>query len=147
MSNTNETQPIVRKVVTRAKLDKIATTGSDIKLEYVHVPEWATDGDDPAEVYACVRGLTGSERDQYEGSIVVFKGKNRSVNMENARAKLVVKCLIDPSTMQRLYNDSDTVQLGKRSAAVIDRLWDTIRTLSGITEADQEELQENLKNA
>lgn len=141
----NEPTP-VRKVVTRQRLDKIALDQSDITYAYVAVPEWAIGDEDPSTIYAYVRGLTGSERDSFEGSIIVFKGKQRSVNMENARAKLVAKCLVDPNTKEPIYKPNEIVQLGKRSAAVIDRLYDEIRKLSGISDTDDAELKDNLKN-
>lgn len=138
-------QPL-RKVLKRKDLNAVAVSGADIKREYVPTPEWADIGDDPDTVFVCIRALTGSERDAYEASVVSIKGKDRQLNLVNVRAKLVSKVLIDPETGERLYSDAEVAELGKRSAAVLDRIFDAARKLSGLTEDDVKELTEELKN-
>jgi hypothetical protein len=107
----------------------------DIKTEQVAVPEWGGT--------VLVRGMTGAERDEYEATLVVGKGKNRDVNMRNARAKLVVRCLVDADG-KRLFGDADVAALGKKSATALERVFDVARRLSGMSDEDLEELMGNL---
>lgn len=107
---------------------------SDIQYETVPVPEWG------GEVR--VRGLTAAERDQYESSFVAIKGKNASTNMSNARARLVVMSVVDDSG-ERIFANSDIPVLGAKSAAAMDRIYSVASRLSGVTDADIEELAGN----
>ena len=132
------------KVLTRANFDTLETTGSDLPRELVSVPEWADPGDDPTQVFACVRSLMGWERDQYEASLQ--SGPNRTLNLENARAKLVALCLIDPTTGERLFSSKEAHLLGKRSAKALDRLFDVCRKLNGLTKEAVTDLATELKN-
>lgn len=136
----------MRKILKRLDFDTIAQRNSDIQKEYVHVPEWASDAEDAANTYVCIRGLTGTERDSYEASIVSFKGKDKQVNLRNARAKLVAACLIDEDTGDRLFKDHEVTLLGERSAVALNRVFEAAQRLSGLTEADVKELVEELKN-
>lgn len=109
----------------------------DIKTEPCEVPEWGG--------RVLVRGLSGTERDQYELSIIVGKGNNRDVNMRNARAKLVVLTCVDPAG-QRLFSEEDVRALGKKSALALQRVFDLARKLSGLSDTDLDELTENFEN-
>ncbi len=97
----------------------------DRKHQDIDIPEWG----------GTVRlmGLSGTERDAYEGSLVVLgsNGKVARHNLTDARAKLVAKCLVDDDG-RRLFTDSEVKALGAKNGAVIDRLYDTAKALSGI---------------
>lgn len=89
-----------------------------------------------------IRTLTGAERDGWEASIVdTTKGKPR-VQMENARAKLVVRCVVDEDG-ERIFADKDAKALGAKSSLEIARLYDVATRLNGITDEDVEELAGN----
>lgn len=100
----------------------------DLDVKTVEVPEWGGE--------VCVRGLTARERDHFEASI------GTSANLENLRARLVVLTLCDESG-ERLLKDSDAIELGKKNAQVVDRLFEIARKMSGMTDADVEELEGN----
>lgn len=102
----------------------------DRKHEDVHVPEW--DGD------VRVIGLTGTDRDAYEASFVDAKGKPAAQRLRNIRAKLLVKCLVDEDG-KRLFTDDKAQVLGAKNGAVVDRLFDVARRLSGIGQGSVEE--------
>ena len=110
---------------------------SDITTEEVSVPEWGGE--------VLVRAMTGAERDLYEKSVIDRNGKNPKVNLENARAKLVVLTTIDEQG-QRLFTHADVAALSKKSAAALNRLFNVAARLSGITEEDMGEIVEELKN-
>jgi hypothetical protein len=107
-----------------------------VPSEDVRIPE-LEDGSGP--VYVRVRGLTGKERDRYEESLVVGKGKNATVNARNARAKLAVLSCIDDQG-NRLFSDADVAWLGEKSAIALERIFDVARRLSGLTDTDVKEL-------
>lgn len=102
----------------------------DLKKELVEVPEW--DG----QVW--VRTLTGEELDSYETSIV---GKGKS-DMRNIRSRLIARCVVDQDG-NRLFADNEAEQLGGKSAAALDRLYDVAMRLNGRSEKDQKELEKN----
>jgi hypothetical protein len=136
-----------RIVLKRSDFNKIAELKNDLPVSYVHTPEWGIALEiDPAQCYVCIRSLTGAERDAYESSLLVGKGRNRQMNFNNARAKLVALTMIDPDTHERLFADHEVAQLGQRSAAALDRVWNASRKLSGLSEEDVEDLVGELKN-
>lgn len=122
----------------------------DIETEEVEVPEW--------QGTVLVRALSGRERDAYELSCIQerpllgpdgkpVRGQTESVkNWANARAKLVVRCLVDDDG-NRLFADGEAGALGEKSAAAIDRLFDVATRLSRLSEADVEELAGNSEAA
>ena len=107
----------------------------DLPKELVEVPEWG------GEVY--VRCLTAAERDDWEGSVVSM-GKNgkTQTDLKNLRAKLVARTVCDEKG-ERLFTDAQVGDLGKKSAAALDRLYTVAAKLSKITKSDEEELLGN----
>lgn len=108
---------------------------NDLVTELVNVPEWG------GAVY--VRGMTGLERDMYEDSILEQRGKDRKVNLRNARAKLVALSVVNEKG-ERLFSQADVVGLGKKNAAALQRVFDVATRLSGISEQDLNELTEEI---
>ena len=107
----------------------------DIEEKEVPVPEWGGK--------VLVRGLTGKQRDIFEKSLIEGKGKDRQVNLENARAKLVSLTVVDPKTKKPLFSQKDVELLGEKSGRAINRVYDVASELSGIGEAEIEELTKN----
>lgn len=99
---------------------------SDIETQAVDVPEWG------GKVH--VRGLTAAQRDRYDRELVSIdrKGNTAIGRLENIRALLVVRCLVDENG-ERLFKDSAAAELGAKSSVVIGRLWDIATRLSGMT--------------
>lgn len=99
----------------------------DLPFEDHPVPEWGN-------IKVRVRGLTGTQRDAYEARIVAVKqgGKDVELRLANFRARLVVKCLLDPETNERIFSDDEVGVLGSKSGAVLDRLHDVAHRLSGM---------------
>ncbi len=106
---------------------------SDIETEAVDVPEWG------GKVF--VRGLSSVEVDNYNRSLVVMdkRGNTTVGRLDNVRASLVVRCLVDEDG-ERLFQDHQAKELGKKASAVIQRLWEVARRLSRMDDA-QEELE------
>lgn len=110
----------------------------DTVIEMVSVPEWG------GSVY--VRSLTGTERDAFEGSLLVINKGRQSIKYEDIRAKLVVKTACD-MTGVRLFSDADIPEVTKKNAAALQRIFEVAQRLSGLTNADVKELADNLGNA
>lgn len=110
----------------------------DIPIREVEVPEWGGT--------VRMRGLTGSERDAYESSLFQQRGEKRILRMENVRARLVARCIVDDEG-NRLFSDEEVKALGGKSGKVLDRLFDEARKLSGLTAEDVEELAEGFDSA
>ncbi len=91
--------------------------------EDVPVPEWGGT--------VRVVGLSAADRDAYEAAFVDAKGKPAVQRLRNVRAKLLVKCLVDEDG-NRLFSDDKAKALGQKNGAVVDRLFDVARRLSGI---------------
>ena len=105
----------------------------DIKTEIIEVPEWGGS--------VTIKMMTGKERDAFEASIMGAKGKN--ITLENIRAKLVAKTVIDPETKELMFSLGDIETLGTKSAAALDRIFSASQKLSKITESDVDELTKN----
>lgn len=113
-------------------------TAKDIETKDVDVPEWGGT--------VRIRGLNGAERDEFEQSMVERRGKRYEANLRNARARLVSLSVVDDSG-SRVFTDADVKALGNKSAAALNRVYEAARDLSGLTEADVDELAENFSEA
>ena len=79
----------------------------DLIIREVEMPEWG------GSVY--VRGLTGSERDAFEASVIEQRGKTNRVNMINVRAKLLVLTICDKDGNPCLFYTSPSPRDRTRS--------------------------------
>lgn len=113
---------------------------SSLKTEEVKVPEWA-DPETGADT-VLVRELRGRERDEWEASLAVQRGKQMVPDIANLRAKLVARCVVD-GDLEPLFTQQDVAALGELSAAALDRVFDVAAKLSGLNENDLEEMAKN----
>lgn len=111
---------------------------NDIRIEKLAVPEWG------GEVY--VKGMTGSERDRFELSIMQIRGKSQTINMQNVRAKLASVTVCDEKG-NLLFAQADIEVLGGKSASALQRVFNLARHLSGLTDEDVKELTQELEEA
>lgn len=109
----------------------------DIQVERVEVPEWN------GHVY--VKSLAGIERDEFEGSLVKGKGKDKSISFTNIRAKLVARTACDANG-KLIFTIDQIEKLGKKSAGALQRVFSVAQRLSGLTDDDVKELSGELKN-
>jgi hypothetical protein len=107
----------------------------DLKSEIVEVPEWGGS--------VKIRTMTGTERDRFESSVSNdSRGKNKRINLENIRARLVALAMVDDDG-ERLFRDDQVKELGKKSAAALDRVFAVAQRLNGLSGTDVEELSGN----
>jgi len=105
---------------------------SDNDPEEVEVPEWGGT--------VLVRGMTGRERDAFEISMMQpGRGGRKVMDASNTRAKVIARCVVDDDG-NRLFTDADVTELGAKSAAAIDRVFEVAARLSGMADEEQEEL-------
>lgn len=107
------------------------TAADDRAWEDVPVPEWG------GEVR--LLGLSGTERNAYQASLVVL-GSNGSVqrmNLADQTAKLLAKAIVGED-FKRLYTDKEIASLGAKSGSVLQRLFEVAQRLSGLRKEDVE---------
>lgn len=105
----------------------------DVVTEVVEVPEWGG--------AVRVKGLTGAERDAFEGEVIQRSGRDVTTNTRNMRARLVVLSVVDDEG-KRLFGFPDIEALGAKSARALDRIFSVAMRLSGLRDEDVEELTE-----
>ena len=113
----------------------------DLATEPVEVPEWGG--------WVNVKGLSGVERDAWEESRVdrrakVKAGEARPLNLVNFRASLVAQCVVDEGG-KRLFSDKEAIDLGRKSAVAINRVFEVAQRLCGMTDEDMDELTGDLE--
>jgi hypothetical protein len=87
-----------------------------------------------------VQGMSGTDRDAFEASLIRGRGTARRTDTRNVRARLAVRCLVDKPGGTRLYADSDIERLGKVRADVLQKIFEAAQRLSGVTDEDVEDL-------
>jgi hypothetical protein len=154
----NDNALLIRRLYRMGMLTKvqILEARNRRKTQIIDVPEWFEGGQ------VIIIELSGKERDAFEADMVQL-GTNgqQKINLRNIRAKLVARCIVDPSdfeitegvasllpnhTITRMFNDVETNDLGDVSATALQRVFEAAQHLSGITKADVEELAGDLKN-
>jgi len=120
--------------MSRLNRDQILAA-DDLLTEAVNVPEWGGE--------VLVRGLNGTGRDEFEASMITMRGpmgKEQAIrDTANIRAKLVARCIIGDDG-EPMFTQSDVHELGKKSCAALDRIFEVAARLSGIADDDLEEL-------
>jgi len=111
-------------------------TADDLVYETVTVPEWGGD--------VIIRGLTAKERDAYDREIVSVdeRGRTKLGRLENLRALLLVRCMVDEKH-ERLYRDADAKMLGDKSSKVVGDLYQIAARLSGMRDDEVEDVAED----
>ena len=113
----------------------------DIVTEEVDVPEWGG--------IVLVRGMTGTQRDAFEASLIQQPTGNRAqrrskqaeTNLVNIRGKLCAWCIVDQAG-ERAFDDDYAAALGSKSATALSKVFDVAMRLSGMSEADVDEMAE-----
>ncbi len=111
-----------------------AKAATSLPRERIDLPELALEGD----VYA--RAMTGHERDSFEESMRIKKGRNKGESdLSNFRAQMAVRCLVDEDGT-RILQDDDAVMLGELPVSVLNRIMAVVNRLSATTPEEVEAL-------
>ena len=106
-----------------------------LKTEDVPVPEWGGS--------VLVRELRGRERDEWEASLAVQRGRQMVPDVANMRAKLVARTIVGEDG-EPLFTQQDVNALGELSAAALDRVFEVASRLSAL---NPDSLEEKAKNS
>jgi hypothetical protein len=79
--------------------------------------------------------MTGAERDRFEQAYLTEK-------TANIRARTAAACICDDQGA-RLFSDADVAELGQKSAAALDRIFDVAMRLNRISKKDVDDLEKN----
>jgi hypothetical protein len=115
----------------RSLAERILAT-VDMRSEIVETPEWG-------EVTESleVRSMTGLER---AGMLEQFMGPDGELDVKRLYPSLLVACVFDPETGEKVFTADMSEQLNGKNAAVLERLAQAAMRLSGMTQAAADEL-------
>lgn len=130
---TKEQTPSLTRSTHELTADQIFAI-DDLPTETVIVPEW-----NDAEIR--LRTMTGGERDDFEATVMRQRTKG-SVDIRGLKVRLIIASAIKHDGTP-LFKATDTVQLHKKSALALERLFKAIQRLSGLTNEDVDELAGN----
>lgn len=103
-------------------------SADDLDLQEIYIPEWQ------GSVY--LKPMTGAQRDRWERSLLDKDGKPNA--MKNTRASLAVIVLCDEKG-GRLFKDRRQIeQLGEKSAAALDRIFEAAKSTNRIAFDDED---------
>jgi hypothetical protein len=88
--------------------------------------------------------LSASDRDMWESEsfLVAADGASARFNPKHARARLVVRCIVD-DIGRRMFADDEVAAIGSLSASTVQKLFNAARKLNAISEGDMKELEGN----
>ena len=88
--------------------------------------------------------LSASDRDLWENESFVLnaEGTGAKFNPKHARARLVVRCLVDENG-KRMFSDDEVAAIGSLSASSVQRLFNAARKLNAISNEDMKSLEGN----
>lgn len=114
--------------------DQILVAARDAKIERATLTIPALGGD----IY--VRGMSGTERDEFEEGLKIRKGRRAGqTDQRNFRGKLAVKVVVDEQG-ERLLRDEDAAIFGKLPSGVLDQIISRCMELSGMTDDAADDL-------
>lgn len=108
-------------------------TQANLPKEPVEIPQFPGRG-------VWMRGLSGKERDDFEKSRYSLKRGQVRMQLDNIRARLVVRSLVDEYGT-RLLKDDDADLLGNLRSDVLSMLYEKAQRLSNVTDEDIDELK------
>lgn len=105
----------------------------DRKVEEVPVAEWGG---------TVVRLMEMSAADRDDWELDRFNIVKSGARVRNVRAGLVARCWVDKNG-ERVVPDDRISELGKKSAKVLDRLFDVCQRLNALTAGEVKEVEKN----
>lgn len=115
----------------------ITTISRDEILALIELP-WEK-VDLPGGKAVIVQGMTGTERDAFEASLVKRDGRR---NLGNVRARLAIKCIVDKPGGQRLFRENDVDKLGLIRVDVLQKVYAASQRVNGFSDEDVDELEQ-----
>lgn len=100
----------------------------DNQVEVVEVPEWGGS--------VGVRTMTGADKDDWEAERQTESG----FSLDNIRASFVARTACDENGY-KLFSTDDVIELGKKSAKALDRVFQVAKRINQITDDELEEIE------
>ena len=108
-------------------------SASDLTIEFVDVPGGKRVG---------VRAMSLGDLDSYDRSMLDIEGDKVTRNLDDGRAKLLVRTLCNDKG-ERLLSDSQAAALSKKSAPWLVAAIDIARRLNGLTKGSVDDAKKN----
>ena len=105
----------------------------DIKEKTITVPEWG------GEVK--IKSLTSLEKDRIE-SFIFNESRTAIITEAEVKARYLVYSIITEDG-KRMFTDLDAKELGKKSAAAVDRVFMALQEICAISDSDVEKMAKN----
>lgn len=109
-----------------SELRKTALNAEDIEKEIVPVPKWGIDVE--------VRGMAATDRFR----LLQTSSVDGKVNFQRWFPDLVIACVFDPATGEKIFEAADREALLAKSGKVVGELAEIASRLSGLSDADVE---------
>lgn len=106
----------------------------DRKIVPLDVPEWG------GRVY--LRTMSGTQRDQYDAHQIDDGDRDIETRYRNVRSRLCVRCLCTAGG-ELLFTEDQAIDLGRKSAAALDRIFEACKKLNRLSDEDVVELVGN----
>jgi hypothetical protein len=106
----------------------------DLPTRDVEVPEWGG--------IVRVRALSGSDRDEYDASMLRAQPDGTVLRVPGSRAKLVSLCIVKDNG-DPMFSVGDIGRLAQKSATALDRVVAAIVDLSALSDETAAELEGN----
>lgn len=126
------------KLLTKQQIN----ASKDLKSEIVEVKEWGIKVGNEFVQHVKVVELMCKEKSAYEASMLDFDTQKVRRDVGDFRSRLLGLTLVDEQN-NRLFTDKEIEELGKKSATVMDRIYDVAAKLSGLTKEKEDELVKN----
>ncbi len=116
-------------------------SAKDDQVELVNVQAWG------GSLY--VRGMTAGELDNFYKSMRKGQGAKTRVETDFFQARAVARCAVEGPQpgARRLFDASDVEALKAKNGAALKLVFDVAARLSGITDAEEEEVAEDFDDA
>lgn len=116
----------------------LAAAAQPLPTERLDIPELGG--------FVYIRGMSGAERDSWEKSLFRGRGTKRTIDTENARARLAVRCVVDEQG-QRVFTDADAGALGNLRVDVLQKVFEASQRLSGVSDEDLDDIKKSSETA
>lgn len=121
-------------------------TAKDLKHEDVTVSEWG--------VTVRVQGMDDEQHGTYQAKAAALRMKQQQnqnldmeVEMRYRRAELLVQCLLDPDTGERIFTDGDAKKLAKKNTGIITALYNLLHKLSDLDKTFEQKVADAKGNS
>lgn len=134
---------MAEKKTAPVSLKEAILAAEDIGHEDVEIPEWGG-------ITVRMRGMSSAQADAYQAKRMAMRFKAQQtgdvgameVALNDHRAELVAKCMVDPETGRRIFSDSEAKSLAGKNAGIVKGLFVLVEHLSGMSRTFGQKVKE-----